>query len=135
MYPSLRRFLFRLDPEQAHALTLRLLSLAGGLAPARALLKALFAIDDPRLNVQALGLDFPNLLGLAAGYDKDGRGLAGLACLGFGHIELGTVTPEPQAGNPRPRLFRLVEDEALINRMGFPNAGARPLLRRLARRR
>jgi len=135
MYTSLRRFLFRLDPERAHGLTLQLLALAGALAPVRALLRDLFCVDDPRLRVQALGLEFANPLGLAAGYDKDGRGIAGLACLGFGHLELGTVTPQAQPGNPRPRVFRLVEDEGLINRMGFPNAGAGPLLKRLARRR
>jgi len=135
MYPSFRRLLFRLEPEQAHRLTLRLLALAGALPPVRSVLRGLFAVEDAGLRVRAFGLDFPNPLGLAAGYDKDGRGMVGLACLGFGHLELGTVTPGPQAGNPRPRLFRLVEDEALINRMGFPNAGAGPLLKRLARRR
>ncbi len=135
MYARLRRSLFRLEPEHAHALTLRLLALAGALPPLRAVLRALFADEDPRHGVHAFGLDFPNPLGLAAGYDKDGRALAGLACLGFGHLEIGTVTPQPQPGNPRPRLFRLVEDEALINRMGFPNAGAAPLLQRLLLRR
>lgn len=80
-----------------------------------------------------MGLEFPNPIGLAAGYDKDGRAMHGLACLGFGHLELGTVTPQPQAGNPRPRVFRLPEDEGLINRMGFPNTGADALGRRLER--
>ncbi len=131
MYATIRRLLFRIDPERVHSLTLQLLALAGALPPLRALLRALFSVETPRLHVQALGLDFPNPLGLAAGYDKDGRAIHGLACLGFGHIELGTVTPQAQPGNPRPRIFRLVEDEAIINRMGFPNAGAAPLLRRL----
>jgi dihydroorotate dehydrogenase len=81
--------------------------------------------------VELLGLRFPNRLGLAAGYDKDGLVWRGLAALGFGHIEVGTVTPRPQAGNPRPRLFRLVEDHALINRMGFPSRGAEFVARRL----
>jgi dihydroorotate dehydrogenase len=135
MYPRIRSLLFRLDPEQAHALTLRLLTLAGVLAPARAILRQAFCYPDPGLRVRALGLELPNPVGLAAGYDKDGRGLRGLACLGFGHLELGTVTPLPQPGNPRPRIFRLPEDEALINRMGFPNAGAEGLLRRLRRSR
>jgi dihydroorotate dehydrogenase len=85
--------------------------------------------------VRAFGLDFPNPVGLAAGYDKDGLGWRGLACLGFGHIELGTVTPRPQPGNIRPRLFRLVEDQALINRLGFPGRGAEFVARRLQRAR
>lgn len=80
-----------------------------------------------------MGLTFPNPVGLAAGFDKDGKHLAGMACLGFGFIEVGTVTPLPQDGNPRPRLFRLPKDEALINRMGFNNEGLDALVRRLAR--
>ncbi len=135
MYPDFRPLLFRLDAESAHALTLRLLRVAGVLVPVRAALKRVYGFLDPSLTVKAFGLDFANPLGLAAGYDKDGAALAGLACLGFGHIELGTVTPLPQQGNPRPRVFRLVEDEALINRMGFPNAGAEALGRRLSRSR
>ena len=133
IYQRLRPLLFRLDPERAHALTLRLLAAAGGLAPLRAWLRRVFWLENPGLGVEAFGLKFPNPLGLAAGYDKDGAALAGLACLGFGHVELGTVTPRPQAGNPRPRLFRLPEDEGLVNRMGFPNAGGEALLRRLGR--
>ena len=133
IHQRLRPLLFRLDPERAHALTLRLLAAAGGLAPLRAWLRRVFCLEDPGLSVEAFGLKFPNPLGLAAGYDKDGAALAGLACLGFGHVELGTVTPRPQAGNPRPRLFRLPEDEGLVNRMGFPNAGGEALLRRLGR--
>jgi dihydroorotate dehydrogenase len=135
MYSVLRRLLFRLDAESAHALTLRLLRLAGALAPVRAALKRAYGFTDESLSLNVFGLDFPNPVGLAAGYDKDGAALAGLACLGFGHVELGTVTPRPQEGNPRPRVFRLVEDEALINRMGFPNAGAEALWRRLSRSR
>jgi dihydroorotate dehydrogenase len=92
------------------------------------------SFEDPALKVQAFGLNFANPLGLAAGYDKDGLAMYGLACLGFGHLELGTVTLEPQRGNPRPRLFRLVDDQALINRMGFPNQGVRRLLDRLKSR-
>jgi len=133
IYQRLRPLLFRLDPERAHALTLHLLAAAGGLAPLRAWLRRVFWLENPGLGVEAFGLKFPNPLGLAAGYDKDGAALAGLACLGFGHVELGTVTPRPQAGNPRPRLFRLPEDEGLVNRMGFPNAGGEALLRRLGR--
>jgi dihydroorotate dehydrogenase len=133
MYPRLRSLLFRLDPETAHQLTLNLLALAGALPMARAVLRSLFSLDNPGLRLQAFGCDFANPLGLAAGYDKDGRGMHGLACLGFSHLELGTVTPLAQPGNPRPRIFRLPQDQALINRMGFPNAGAQALLRRLRR--
>jgi dihydroorotate dehydrogenase len=122
IYPLLRSLLFRLDPEQAHGLTLGLVRLAGALPPVRAVLRAVFTA--PELPVQAFGLTFANPIGLAAGYDKDGLGWRGLACLGFGHIEIGTVTPRPQPGNPRPRLFRLPEQRALINRMGFPGQGA-----------
>jgi dihydroorotate dehydrogenase len=133
MYPAFRRLLFRLEPEQAHALTLGLVRLAGQLPPVRAVLRALFSV--PARPVRAFGLDFANPVGLAAGYDKDGLGWRGLACLGFGHIEIGTVTPRPQPGNPRPRLFRIPEESALINRMGFPGRGAEFVARQLQDRR
>jgi dihydroorotate dehydrogenase len=122
MYPLIRWLLFRLDPEQAHRLSLTLVRLAGMLPPARTLLGAVFGA--PPHPVNAFGLTFPNPVGLAAGYDKDGLGWRGLAYLGFGHIEVGTITLRPQPGNPKPRLFRLKEDQALINRMGFPGKGA-----------
>jgi dihydroorotate dehydrogenase len=105
--------------------------LAGILPPAGAL-GSVFAAARP---VQAFGLSFCNPLGLAAGYDKDGLGWRGLACLGFGHIEIGTVTPRPQEGNPRPRLFRLPQDQGLINRMGFPGRGTEFVKRQLSGRR
>lgn len=108
-----------------------MLRLAGALPPVRVLLAAFFR---PRVSpnpVRAFGLEFPNPLGLAAGYDKDGLAWRGLTCLGFGHLELGTVTPLPQPGNPSPRVFRLVDDRAVINRMGFPGLGAEFLARRL----
>jgi dihydroorotate dehydrogenase len=133
LYRLIRPAFFRLDAEKAHDATLRLLELVGGVPTMRHLLRALFAFPDPGLSVRAFGLDFCNPLGLAAGYDKDGRALDGLASLGFGHIELGTVTPLPQPGNPKPRVFRLVQDQALINRMGFPNQGAAKLRDRLKR--
>jgi dihydroorotate dehydrogenase len=132
-YEIVRRILFRMDPERVHELTLRLLALAGASVPGRAILRQMSGPVAGISGVEALGLRFPNPIGLAAGYDKDGQGLRGLSCLGFGHIELGTVTLQPQDGNPRPRIFRLPEDEALINRMGFPNAGAACLARRLRR--
>jgi dihydroorotate dehydrogenase len=109
--------------------------MAGNMVPARVLLRELF---KPRVALkprEVFGLTFSNPLGLAAGYDKDGLAWRGLSCLGFGHLELGTVTPLPQPGNPRPRVFRLVEDQAVINRMGFPGLGAQFMARRLHGRR
>ena len=110
------RLLRQLPPETAHNATLALLGAVGPLLPAA-------APDNPRLAVRALGLDFPNPVGLAAGFDKDARVPDAMAKFGFGFVECGTVTPRPQAGNPRPRLFRLREDRAVINRMGFNNGG------------
>lgn len=130
-YDRLRSVLFRFDPEMMHTQTLQLLRLTGAVPPIRAFLRSIYSYAHPALKVRVLGLDFPNPIGLAAGYDKEGIGMRGLACLGFGHLELGTVTPNPQIGNPRPRIFRLTEDYALINRMGFPNEGAATLLKRL----
>lgn len=132
MYKGLRPTLFKLDPEQAHNLTLLALALAGGIAPARWLMSLLNS--GPSSPVTAFGLPFKNPIGLAAGYDKDGRAVRGLVALGFGHIEVGTVTPLPQPGNPKPRIFRLVEDEAVINRMGFPSRGSAYVQRRLSPR-
>lgn len=132
-YRLIRPALFRFDAEKTHEAMLRLLEWAGRLPVMRRLLRAAFAFPDATLRVRAFGVEFANPLGLAAGFDKDGRALSGLASLGFGHIELGTVTPLPQAGNPKPRIFRLVRDQALINRMGFPNEGAAKLRHRLKR--
>jgi dihydroorotate dehydrogenase len=122
MYPYFRKLFFRLNPEQAHAMSLQLIRWAGMTYLGRALLKAVFRTS--LRPVQAFGLQFKNPIGLAAGYDKDGLGWRGLACIGFGHIEIGTVTPKPQEGNLIPRLFRLPEQAALINRMGFPGKGS-----------
>jgi len=133
LYQRLRPLLFRLDPERAHALTLFGLRLVGALPPLQALVSRWYPVAHQP--VQAFGLQFSNPVGLAAGYDKDGLGWRGLACLGFGHIEVGTVTPRPQPGNPSPRLYRLPEDRALINRMGFPGKGADFVLQQLAGRR
>jgi dihydroorotate dehydrogenase len=117
--------LHRLDPEQAHILALRALSL--GPAPMAP------GADDPALTVTALGRRFGNPIGLAAGFDKNAVAGAALMRLGFGFVETGTVTPRPQSGNPRPRLFRLTEDQAVINRMGFNNDGLAAYLRNLGR--
>jgi dihydroorotate dehydrogenase len=122
MYPILRPILFQLEPEVAHQLTLQALRLAGNIPPSNWLLTQLY--KSPSKPVQAFGLTFKNPVGLAAGYDKNGIAIKGLAALGFGHVEVGTVTPRPQPGNPKPRVFRLLEDEAVINRMGFPGKGA-----------
>ena len=129
MYKLLRSLLFRLDPETAHKLTLQLIRTAGMFPPSYLLLKLLYWA--PRRPVQAFGISFRNPVGLAAGYDKDALAIRGLSALGFGHVEVGTVTPQPQPGNPRPRLFRLVEDQAIINRMGFPGMGSEVMLENL----
>ncbi|MDP6388745.1 MAG: quinone-dependent dihydroorotate dehydrogenase [Alphaproteobacteria bacterium] len=105
----------RLDPERAHGLTLW--ALKSGLGPRQR------AADDPILETEVWGLGFPNPLGLAAGFDKDAEVVSAALDLGFGHVEAGTVTPRPQPGNPKPRLFRLAQDAAAINRMGFNNRG------------
>jgi dihydroorotate dehydrogenase len=130
MYPRFRRVLFRIDPETAHQLTLNALRLAGDLPPFNWILKQLY--KTPSRPVQAFGLTFKNPVGLAAGYDKDAVAINGLSALGFGHVEVGTVTPKPQPGNPKPRVFRLPEDEAVINRMGFPGRGAEYASRQLS---
>ncbi len=123
IYPLAKAALFRLDPERAHHLALRALVASAAILPIRIALDNLFA---PRelAPVEVFGLSFPNRVGLAAGYDKDGTGWRGLAHLGFGHIEVGTVTPAAQPGNPRPRVFLLPEHDSLVNRMGFPGDGA-----------
>jgi dihydroorotate dehydrogenase len=122
MYRLIRPILFQLDPEDAHRLTLWFLNKAGQVRFPLKILENLYAA--PNYPLEVFGLTFKNPIGLAAGYDKDGMAVPGLAALGFGHIEVGTVTPRPQEGNPRPRVFRLIEDQAVINRMGFPGSGA-----------
>ena len=119
--PLLRWF----DPEDAHRMAIQGLRLLPPTKP---------RTDDPKLAVRAFGLNFPNPIGMAAGFDKSAEAPDALLRLGFGFVEIGSVTPKPQAGNPRPRLFRLERDEAVINRMGFNNDGAEAVLRRLAAR-
>ncbi|MGO1769816.1 MAG: quinone-dependent dihydroorotate dehydrogenase [Microbacterium sp.] len=132
MYPLLfRTVLTRFDPETAHHLAMLVIRMAGWRAFAPIVRR--LTRPDPSLAVEALGRTFPSPFGVAAGFDKDAVGVKGLDALGFGHIEVGTVTAIPQDGNPRPRLFRLVRDRAVINRMGFNNLGARAAARRLAR--
>src|SRR5690606_7861802 len=125
LYRFLRPALFALDAERAHGLALAALKLRGGRGA------------QPKagpLAVEVAGLGFPNPLGMAAGFDKDGEAPDALLGLGFGFAEAGSITPLAQAGNPRPRLFRLAEDRAVINRMGFNNRGAEAAVRRLATR-
>ncbi|WP_193213277.1 quinone-dependent dihydroorotate dehydrogenase [Luteolibacter marinus] len=118
-YDLARSLLFRLDAETAHHLSLRGLRMAEN----SGLLKLLFPAPECIAPVEVMGLRFPNRVGLAAGLDKEGNTIDALGRLGFGFVEIGTITPRPQAGNPKPRLFRLVEHEAIINRMGFNNPG------------
>ncbi len=124
VYSLVRPLLFKLSAETAHELTLEWLA-----AAARLGLTRLCADTDASKPVQVMGLRFPNRVGLAAGLDKNGACIDGLAALGFGFLEIGTVTPRPQAGNPKPRLFRLPERQAIINRMGFNNHGVEQLIR------
>ncbi|MDX2287071.1 MAG: quinone-dependent dihydroorotate dehydrogenase [Bacteroidia bacterium] len=130
----LRPLLFSLDPERVHHLSFRVLDLATRQGLLRRWMDRSFTLAAPALEREVFGLRFPNPLGLAAGFDKDGLLADRWQHLGFGFAELGTVTPRPQAGNPRPRLFRLPADQALINRMGFNNAGVKALAARLRRR-
>ncbi len=123
--------LSRFDAERVHRLTARGLRAVNGIAPLRRLLRALLAPRDPALRVRALGLDFASPLGLAAGFDKDAAGFDGYATLGFGCVEVGTITAQGQPGNAGTRIFRLTRERALVNRMGFPNAGARAAEARL----
>ncbi|WP_049984017.1 quinone-dependent dihydroorotate dehydrogenase [Halorubrum sp. BV1] len=131
-YDLLKPVLFRLPPETAHGLTHKLLKVTQG-TPVTASLRPRYAVDSSRLSVNAFGLEFSNPVGVAAGFDKNAEIPRALASLGFGHVEIGGVTAERQPGNPRPRLFRLTEDEALINRMGFNNEGADVVGKRLDR--
>jgi dihydroorotate dehydrogenase len=134
IYELLKPLLFRLEAERAHDLVTGLLAAAARAPGALPLLRALYTWDDPILAVECAGLRFANPIGLAAGFDKRGVLAAPMAALGFGHVEVGTVTPRPQPGNPKPRMFRLPEDTALINRLGFNSEGMVAVARRLKRR-
>ena len=130
LYSLARRFLFGMDPEVAHDLALASLKLIERAGMASMLAKAARARP-----VKLMGLEFPNALGLAAGLDKNGEYIDALAAMGFGFLEIGTVTPRPQPGNPKPRMFRLPEAQALINRLGFNNDGVEQMLVNVARAR
>ncbi|MDH4569501.1 quinone-dependent dihydroorotate dehydrogenase [Pseudomonas sp. BN414] len=126
MYKLARELLFSLSPETSHELSIDLIGAGGRLGLNRLLTKA-----PASLPVKVMGLEFPNPVGLAAGLDKNGDAIDGFGQLGFGFVEIGTVTPRPQPGNPKPRLFRLPQAEAIINRMGFNNLGVDHLLARV----
>lgn len=125
---------FKEDPETIHYKVFDWLKVLLKSNISKSFAKSLYKIDDARLEKELFGLKFPNPVGLAAGFDKDAKLYEELACLGFGFIEVGTVTPKPQDGNPKPRLFRLPQDEALINRMGFNNGGVDEMIERLKNR-
>src|SRR4051812_1077530 len=125
LYPLLRPLAFALDAETTHRATIAALRLMPAGKP---------VAPDPVLAIRVAGLDFPNPIGLAAGFDKDAEAFAQMLGFGFGFVEIGTVTPRAQAGNPRPRLFRLAEDRAVINRMGFNNHGLDAAKARLGKR-
>jgi len=135
LYSLARPFLFGMDPETAHNFALASLKLIERSGMAHVLASSGLAGSGPARAVKVMGLDFPNALGLAAGLDKNGEYIDALAAMGFGFIEIGTVTPRPQPGNPKPRMFRLPEAQALINRLGFNNHGVEHLLANVARTR
>ena len=129
----LRPLLFALPIEQAHRLVLLLLRVVGWIPGGRWLLDKCYAEHDPALEREVFGRRFPNPVGLAAGFDRNGDAVRELAALGFGFVEVGTLTPRPQGGNPRPRVFRLPRDRAVVDRMGFPNRGLERAIQRLRR--
>lgn len=133
LYPLAKKFLFQLDPEEAHHFTIHNLQLAGKL-PFLLNIGVGGKVEHPSLHRQLWGIDFPNPVGLAAGLDKNGDVIDEMGAMGFGFVEIGTITPKPQPGNDKPRLFRLVKDKALINRMGFNNVGADVAAEKLKRR-
>lgn len=124
MYKFLiRPILFNFDPEKVHYFTFRLIKFLNKIPGTKSILKNIYQINHPKLETEVFGLKFKNPVGLAAGFDKDAKLFQELSNFGFGFIEIGTLTPKPQEGNPKKRLFRLKEDQAIINRMGFNNGG------------
>ncbi len=132
MYKQIiRPLLFWFDPEKVHYFTFSLLKFAAKIPGCTLFIRTLFLIKDKRLEVEVFGLKFPNPVGLAAGFDKDAKMYNEFSNFGFGFIEIGTITPKPQDGNPKKRLFRLLDDTAIINRMGFNNGGVDEVVARL----
>jgi len=131
MYQIIKKYLFSLDPEEAHERTVEALKYIDSVRGGKNLLRAMFGFDDPRLHHDVWGIHFRNPVGLAAGFDKNAEVYHALAAVGFGFIEVGTLTPISQPGNKKPRLFRSVPDKAVINRMGFNNRGSYPAAKNL----
>lgn len=131
MYALIKRIFFLFDPEKIHHFTFKLIKLTLKIPGVKSLWKKWYVVEDKKLERNLFGLTFKNPVGIAAGFDKNGLLYNELSYCGFGFIEVGTVTPKPQDGNPKKRLFRLVEDEAIINRMGFNNEGVDALVNRL----
>ncbi|MDR2358471.1 MAG: quinone-dependent dihydroorotate dehydrogenase [Prevotellaceae bacterium] len=134
MYRLIRPVLFRFSAERIHHWAVQALRCMRYIPFAKCIIRKMFSINDPSLNREVFGLKFKNPIGLAAGFDKNGEVANELACFGFGFVEIGSVTPLPQPGNPRPRVFRLPKDRALINRMGINNAGAKQVTKNLRTR-
>ena len=134
MYKIVRSFLFLLNPESAHFFSFKAIKLILNLPAKNWIVRKIFNVKDSRLERIFFGLKFPNPVGLAAGFDKDATLFDELGSFGFGFVEIGTVTPLPQIGNPKPRLFRLKKDNAIINRMGFNNSGIEAVVARLKRK-
>lgn len=128
----LRPILFKQDPETAHELAMRAMHLAANLTPLRLLMESLNLVRTEK-PIKLFGLEFPNQIGLAAGFDKDAHIWRGAGAFGFGHVEIGTVSRQKQAGNPKPRMFRYPDDEAVVNACGFPNDGAEVIAKRLSK--
>jgi len=136
LYPVLKPWLFRLDPERAHTVTVKMMRITHALGLLGSeIRRSPSTIHHPPSTIEVMGLRFPNVLGLAAGMDKSASCVDAWGAVGFGFVEVGTLTPRPQPGNPKPRLFRLPEHEALINRMGFNNPGIHAAVKRLEKRR
>ena len=134
MYGLVRPLLFALSPQTAHAVGMAGLGVLEHVAPLRWLTRGLFFPTDPRLRREVMGLTFPSPIGLAGGFDKNAARARALGCVGFGHVELGTVTAHGQEPNPPPNMFRLPADRALVNRLGFPNEGAERVVARIEAR-
>ena len=134
MYRIIRFFLFLFNPELIHHITFKIIKLVGMIPGKLWALRLFFKVKDTRLEREVFGLKFDNPVGLAAGFDKDAKLFDELASFGFGFVEIGTVTPLPQDGNPKPRLFRVKDDSGLINRMGFNNQGIEAVVARLRRK-
>lgn len=130
----LKPLFFLFEPEKAHHLVTDVFRWMMKIPLAKSITRVMFSVNDPKLEREVFGIKFPNPVGLAAGFDKDAKFFDEFGCLGFGFVEIGTLTPKPQPGNPQPRMFRLPEDEALINRMGFNNGGAEDAKKRLEER-